>query len=371
MRQRTSAGMWAVIVVAMAAGCGKPGGGGPPQMAVPVVGVKALTQSVAQTLSLVGSMEANEVVEIKSEIDGTVEDIQFEEGQAVTAGQPLVQIDAHKLRATLAKAEADLTLAQATRQRYEQLVQAGAVSRQELDQVVATFGANKATVDLMKEELREASIDAPFEGVIGARLISVGQFVSRGASLTWLIDPDPMKAEFHVPERYIGQIRVDQPIQLATAAYPDQRFEGRIYFIDPQVDEATRTVLVKARLPNTDGRLRRGMFVDLKLTVGAREQAIVVPETALIFQGDLVSVYVVDQAQTVQPRQVTVGERMPGMVEITSGVAAGDVVIIEGTQKLRPGAKAAVRLVEPTPQGASQSGEPAPASKKPEASSPR
>lgn len=337
-------------LIAGLSGCQRsagPGGGGPPGgMVVNVVGVAAKQQPIQETISLVGSLEANETVEVKSEVDGAIEEILFTEGEAVRKDQVLVQIDRRKLEASLAEAEAQLKLAEGNRRRYEALVATRAVSQQEFDQAVMTHAASLAMVQLMREQVRDATITAPFDGLIGNRQVSVGQFISKGASLTFVVDSDPMKVAFRIPERYLGQVRPGQRVTVVVAAYPQQRFAGDVYFVDSQVDEATRAVLVKAAVPNPKGELLPGMFANVDLVLNVRSDAIVVPETALLFQGKTTSVFVVDAEQKAQSQPVTTGLRMPGLVEIATGVSAGQIVVTEGTQKLHPGAAVKVR-VEP------------------------
>jgi len=346
----------ALIALAALAGCGKPGGGGPGpggrgDMVVNVVAFASRQQPVEERISLVGSLEAREAVELKSEIDGIVESIHFDEGQPVSQGTIMLEFDRGKLKATLAAAIAELQLAEARLQRYLRLVETGAVSRQEAEEASATYETRAAAVALAEEDLRDGLVRAPFDGVIGERMVSPGQFVGKGATLTWVVDLEPMKAEFQVPERYLRQVQLGQSVELRVAAYPDAQFTGTVTFVDPQVDETTRTVLVKAEVPNADGRLRRGMFANLDLIIRVREQAIVVPESALLLQGDATSVFVIDGG-VAQPRPVTTGIRLPGLVEITDGLSPGQAVVVEGTQKLFPGVKVDARFVEepPAPQ---------------------
>jgi membrane fusion protein (multidrug efflux system) len=315
-----------------------------------VVAATAQEQALEATIPSIGTLEADERVDVKSEIDGTIASIEFEEGQRVAAGQVLVRFDQAKLRASLAEAQANLQLAETTRQRYATLLQAKAVSQQEADQASAAWAANQALVERLTAELEEATIAAPFAGVTGARLLSVGQFIPRGTTITTLIDPDPMKLEFRLPERFLGQVRSGQPVKLETAAYPDVSWTGEVYFIDPQIDEPTRTVLVKAAVPNPDGRLRRGMFAQATLVLHVREDAVVIPETAVLHQGDLTFVYAIDVEQTAQMRPVKIGQRLADSVEVVEGLQAGEQVVAEGHQKLHPGAKVAPR--EPAPAAA-------------------
>jgi membrane fusion protein (multidrug efflux system) len=184
---------------------------------------------------------------------------------------------------------------------------------------------------------------APFDGTASERLVSLGQYVAVGMPLTTVIDADPMKAAFDVPEHHLSQLHTGQTIEMVVAAYPDMQFQGKVYFIDPQVRTDTRTVLMKALVPNADGRLRPGMFANLKLVTQVRERALVIPETAILLQGQTTSLFIVKEDGSVESRVVTTGVRLAGMVEIISGLAVGETVIVEGVQKIFPGAKVSVR----------------------------
>lgn len=330
-----------------AQGCNSKGSATPAkEMSVPVVAVKSERQPLAEKISLVGTLAANEAVEVRSELDGTIEEINFEEGQQVKQGHVLFRIDQRKLQATLAKAQADLKLAEANRNRYEKLVEERAISRQEYDQAIAAFESSRASVELASEQMHDATITAPFDGMTGARLVSLGQFITKGTSLTAVISDNPIKAEFRVPERYLSQVREGQKIEIVVSAYPEEKFTGDVYFIDPQVNEAMRTALVKAVVPNPDGRLRRGMFANLNLIVSVRANAITIPEKAVVQQGDRTSIFVVNAQNEAEPRFVQIGVRLPGIVEVTDGLTEGEIVVVEGYQKLRPGAKVGVRFEE-------------------------
>jgi membrane fusion protein (multidrug efflux system) len=222
------------------------------------------------------------------------------------------------------------------------LAESRAVSQQEVDQATAAFEARLATVELMRAQLQETTITAPFAGVMGARLVSIGQYVTKGQRLTSLVETDPMKVEFHVPERFLSRLAQGQGIEVRVAAYPNEGFRGTVYFVNPNVEVDTRTVLVKARLPNPDGRLRAGMFANLALILQVRERAVVIPESALLLEGEQASVFVVEDGAA-QPRRVIPGLRLAGALEIREGLSPGEMVVIEGTQKLAPGSPVEVR----------------------------
>lgn len=324
-------------------GCKKVGGSSPPPgMATQVVAVKAERSAVADTLPLVGTIRANESVDIKSQVGGIVEKIHFEEGQRVAEGAPLIDIDANKLAASLAQSEANCRLAQSKFELARDLSQTRAVSLHELDEARATFDASSANVDLYRQQMKDTRILAPFSGVVGARMISPGQVIAPQQMLTMIADLDPVKVEFNVPERFISRVAEGQKIELIVAAFPGEKFVGEVYFIAPQLDSTNRAGLVKAKVANSDWRLKPGMFASLDLTLKIRDEAVVIPEAALMPQGDRVMVYVVDEQMTAQLRPVKPGLRQAGRVEIVEGIKEGETVVVEGWQKARPGGK--VRL---------------------------
>lgn len=335
-------------VVSLATGCKKQGaaaGGPPPAFAVQVVAVEAQRRPVSESLSLVGSLAANEMVEIKSETDGMVAEINFKEGERVDKGRLLFKLDESKLAASVAEADANFKVSQANFERSRELVKERLISQQEFEQIASQFHATQATLELKKQQLKDTRIYAPFAGIMGARQVSPGQVIARNMTLGWLVDLDPVKAEFNVPERFLSQVRVGQMIEFSVATYGDEKFPGEVYFISPHVDPAWRTVLVKAYVKNAEQKLRPGMFANLDLTLKVRDQAVLVPEAAITISSDKASLYTIDGGHNAQLKPVTTGIRSAGKVEITSGLQGGELVVVEGIQKLRPGAK--VKLAPP------------------------
>ena len=339
-----------LIAIAVLAGCKKdaPAGGGPPggAFAVQAIVVEARVQPVSESLLLVGTVAANEMVEVKSETDGTIEEILFTEGHRVKQGDLLIRLDDTKLAAAVAEAEANFKVSRANHERSKQLFQDKLISPQEFDQIAAQFQANQASLDLNKRQLKDTRIYAPFGGIVSSRQVSPGQVISKNTTLTWLVDLDPVKVEFNVPERYVGQLRVGQKIEVAVAAYPGRKFAGEVFFVAPFVEAATRTALVKARVPNPEAELKPGMFANLDLTLKLKEEAIVIPESSVLASGDRNIIYVLDAEDQAQIRPVKLGIRQAGLVEIVSGLKPGERVVAEGLQKVRPGAK-----VKATPAG--------------------
>lgn len=327
----------AVLTVVVGCGPDKKKAGMMGGFPVSVVAATVQEEKIEDKISLVGNLEADESIEIKNQISGVIEEIGFEEGQAVKKGQMLFMIDAAKLKASLLQIQSNLGLAQTTYDRLSTLIKANAISQQEYDQAQSELSSRKAEIELINAQIKEAVITASFDGVMGDRKVSLGQFVNQGTTLTSLIQQNPMKAEFRIPERFLGQLKDGQGIEVRVAAYPDESFKGEVYFIDPQVDELTRTALIKAKLPNPDGKLKRGMFANLNLIVSIRQKALVVPETALIPKGNDVFVFVIDAENKAQMKPVQVGVRLVGKVEIAEGLIAGESVIVEGYQKIGPG----------------------------------
>lgn len=318
-----------------AGGPGGPGGGGMPAMQV--VAVEAKARPVTESLSLVGSTAANEMVAIKSETEGIIQEILFDEGKKVEKGQMLIRLDETKLAAAVAEAESNFKLSRANFDRTKQLLTDKLISQQEYDQVAATYDLNQATLELKKRQLKDARINAPFAGVAGVRNISPGQVITKETILTWLVDLDTVKVEVNVPERYLQQLKVGQALKFSVAAFPGEKFKGEVYFVSPQINETLRTALVKAKIPNADHKLRGGMFASLELSLQVRDSAIVIPEPALISNGDSFSVFVVGADNKAEMRPVHVGIRMAGQAEVTKGLAAGEKVVVEGVQKIGPG----------------------------------
>lgn len=319
-----------------AAGGASPPGGRPPTQ---VVACPVTRQAVSESLPLIGTLAANEQVELKSETDGRVESINFAEGEQVEAGRLLVQLDATKLAASLAEAKANLALSQGNFDRAKQLLDGRLISHQEFEQAAAAYSANEASVQLRERQMQDTRIHALFDGVMGARLVSPGQVITRNTTLTWLVDPDPIKVEVNVPERFLSQLDLGQELDLKVAAWPEREFTGRIYFVSPYVDPDTRTVLVKATIPNPDFKLKPGMFAGLELKLRVRADAIVIPETAIsrVLDGGRAVIMLVGADHKVEVREVGVGLRLEGRIEITEGLTDGERVIVEGLQKIGPG----------------------------------
>ncbi len=317
------------------AAAGPPGG-----FALPVETAPVREDTLTRAVEAVGTLLANEAVVIRPEVGGRVEQIQFTEGQTVAAGEPLFTLDPSIYEAELAQAQARLGLSQTNSQRISSLRSRGLGTEQERDAALSELRVSQASVALARARLEKMTITAPFPGALGLRRVSIGDYVSPGQDMVNLLNMDPIKVDFRVPEVYLAEVRADQAIEVTVDAFPEETFQGQVYAIDPQVDVNGRALLLRARIPNPQGRLQAGLFARVKLIVARRDKALLVPEDALMPSGDQQSVFkVVDGKAVMTP--VTIGLRQGGAVEILQGLAAGDTVITAGQIKLRDGAPVA------------------------------
>lgn len=312
------------------------GGGGPrAAAAVPVVTAPVELRQLEVGLQAIGTANANESVVISSKTTNIVTAIRFDDGQRVEAGQVLVELDRESVAADLAAATAayDESLSQWNRAR--ELLTTQVVSRAQYEQLEATMKANLARVEAARARLSDTYIRAPFTGRVGLRRVSLGALVTPGTPITTLDDTSTIKVDFAVPEAQVGRLAAGQKVRAVTTAYPGRDFTGTVASVDSRVDPATRSVIVRATVPNRDGALKPGMFLTVDLSQDERP-ALVVREEALVPEQARQFVYVVE-GDVVAKREVTLGRRAPGIVEITAGVSRGERVVIEGTLKLRHG----------------------------------
>ncbi|MDX1444468.1 MAG: efflux RND transporter periplasmic adaptor subunit, partial [Gammaproteobacteria bacterium] len=245
-------------------------------------------------------------------------------------------------RANLAAARADLVEIRSELERTEKLIRERVVSQSQLDRQRAQVQAAEARVNAAESALRDHTLRAPFDGRVGLRRVSVGSLVSPGDVVTTIDDISTMQLDFAVPESFIAALEAGQDIVARSIAYPDQAFRGTVETVNTRIDPVTRTVTVRAAMPNQEGRLRPGMFMTVILQKNPRE-SIVIPELALVPEGDRKFVFVAEGDQVIQ-REVEIGTRLPGEAEITSGLEVGEEIVVEGTQSLRNGSS--IRRVE-------------------------
>jgi membrane fusion protein, multidrug efflux system len=313
----------------------RPGNFGP-SGPVSVVAVTLRRQSFARQMEGVGTARANEAVDITAKLSNRVTAIRFREGQQVKAGEVLVEFDSEQARATLAEAEAALSDSQSQYKRSRELYATKALSEAQLDQLQAALSANQARVAGARSQLNDTIIRAPFAGRVGLRNISIGSYVSPGTVITTLDDTSVIKLDFSVPEVFLAALQEGLEISARTSAYPEVEFTGKVSSIDSRLDPVSRAIVVRARIDNKDGRLKPGMFMTVKL-MRADAAALMLPEEALVPEGNKKFVFVVRDGKAMRT-EIETGRRRPGEVEVTAGLAEGDVIVTEGTQKVRDGA---------------------------------
>ncbi len=305
------------------------------QQAPGVIVSEAVIKPFPLSAEALGNATANESVEIRPQITAAVVDIRFEEGQSVEQGQILLRLENSEPLAELAAARAALVDSESQYRRSSELFKTRVVSESQLEQLEAQRDADAAAVRAAEARLDHTVIRAPFAGQLGLRRISLGSIVSPSTVITTLDDTSLIKLDFDVPEVFLARLKPGLPVTARSAAWPDMTFSGEVVAIDTRVDPVSRTVTVRALLPNEAGRLRPGMFLTVTMLKDDVE-SLMIPEQAIVPERSSQYVYVVGPDNTVERRQVESGRRRPGEVEILEGLEPGERVIIEGTQKVRP-----------------------------------
>jgi membrane fusion protein (multidrug efflux system) len=340
------------VAAGMPSGASRPPGasgpGGPGMPPVAVVTEPVRSERLSFELEALGTAGANESVNVTAKVANQVTAVRFSEGQQVRRGEVLVELDGAQERADLAVAEAALAESRSQYQRSRELYTTRVLSDQQIEQIEATFKANEARVASARARVGETVIRAPFDGRVGLRRVSLGSLISPGTVITTLDDTSTIKLDFTIPETFLSVVKPGLEIAARSVAYPEASFSGRVSSVDTRIDPATRSVTVRALLPNPEGLLKPGMFLTVRLSRGAVD-ALLVPEQALVPEQGDVFVFVVADG-VAEKRRVRIGQRRVGDVQIVEGLAEGELVVTEGTQKLRDGA--AVRLQGAPPAGA-------------------
>lgn len=326
-----------------AAGAG--GGGAMPPMPVEVVAARSDT--VVDAILATGQIEAMQSVELRPDIEGRIAEIVVREGAAVARGAPLFKVDDAELRAEVAQAEAERDLARQSLARTRELLGQKASSQSELERAEATSRSTEAQLALLKVRLDRTVVRAPFAGVAGERHVSVGDYVTTSTPLVMVQTVSPQRASFQVPERYADQLKVGQQVTFRVAALVGREFTGRVDFVDPLVQLPGRTITVKALVPNPRRELQAGMFIEVRLATAVRPQAVIIAEDAVLpIQGSSF-VWVVQNGKATR-RQVELGVRTPGLVEVRSGVESGEQVVVGGQERLAEGAPVQPKVIDRT-----------------------
>jgi membrane fusion protein (multidrug efflux system) len=318
---------------------------------IPVVVAMATNEPFTETVEALGTAKANESVVITPTLEERVVDIFFEDGDVVDNDQVLVKLNDSETRYLLAEASAALREQQKQFERISKLAKTNATSRSRLDEEQGLLEIARAKVAHLKAQLRDYTIRAPFAGILGTRQISTGAVVDSDTVITTLDDTTVIKLDFTVPETYLGVLRNGMDVSAKSPAYPDRNFNGTVTAISSRVDPDTRTLTIRAQIPNPDRLLKPGMLLTVNL-IKERSQSLIIPEEAVILEKDKKFVLVVTAQNTVDKKEIVTGRRSPGKVEVTSGLNAGHRVVVEGINRVRPGIS--VNVVEaPTAVGIS------------------
>lgn len=296
---------------------------------------------LARSVEAVGTTRARRSVQIVPLAPGRVVAVHFRSGERVAADDVLVEFDSDIERANLAEAEAILAEKHQAVERARQLQASSAIARAALEQVVAQAAAAEASLDRARRHLADRTIRAPFAGVVGLTDVDAGARIEEGEAVARIDDLSEVEIEFSLPETLFAEIGAGQPVSARSAAFPRRDFTGRVSAIDTRIDDVSRSFRVRAVIPNPEGALPAGMFMFLTLVL-SEDEAVTVPEEAVIVQAAETFVFVVDGGRA-ERRVVTTGQRQEGQIAILAGLAEGEMVITRGTQSLRDGA--AVRVL--------------------------
>ena len=325
-----------------AAGGGKGSKGGP--QAIVVNGVVVKTGVFDNDLDVTGSIDANESVSLQSEVSGLVTGIFFKEGTNVSKGTLLVKINDRDIQAQLQDALTKQRLSGTNENRAKQLLEKGAISQEEYDTSLADLQSLKSQTQLIRAQLAKTSIYAPFNGKVGLRSISVGEYLTPSKVIASLSSINPIKISFSVPEKYMGQIKAQSEITFSTDG-SSKSYTGRIFAIEPGIDVQTRTMQIKALADNPNNELLPGSFAKIKLALSTMKDAILIPNEAIIpvLKGKTVFISSNGKAKQVN---VQSGTRTAEKIVITSGLKVGDTVLTTGAMSLKPDAPVKVSLVK-------------------------
>ena len=346
-------------------GPGGPGGGRGQQVSQAVVAPREFSDQI----EVLGVARGERSVNITSNSSELITRVLFTDGQRVSAGTPLVQLQAREEEAGIIEARAQVGLAEQQYERYAELGERGFAPRMMVEQFQAELAVARATLQAAQARQGDRSIRAPFSGVLGLSSVTAGTLINPGAVITTLDDIDTIRVDFPVPERYLSSLRVGLPITARADALGDEAFTGRIALIDTRINEQTRAVTARAEFPNPGGRIRPGMLMQVGVEQGVR-QSVAVPEAAIQYEGEGAFVYRItpgDNGSTAQRVQVEAGAVENGFVEILSGLRAGDRIVGTGLNRIQPNspvtvaqapaaatAPAAAPVAAPSAQGAAR-----------------
>lgn len=301
-------------------------------------------QPLENTVTITGSILANESVQLKPEMAGKITRISFGEGEFVQEGQPLVYINRDELEAQLERLNYTRKLNEQNEDRLRKLLEREAISQEEYEIAQNELNTNLADIKVVEAQIEKSVIRAPFSGTIGLREISEGSYVTPGDNIATLVSIDPVKVEFSVPERYANEVSVGDQIAFKRSENAEKVRTGKVYAVEPRINTETRTLTMRALSENDDRKLLPGMFVRINLVLDVNDNTILVPAQALIPEMNGYKVYVVENGKAVEKR-VGTGVRTADRVEVTEGLEPGDSVLTTGILQVKNGAPVEVTEV--------------------------
>lgn len=340
-----------------------PAGGGRRNEAVASVDVDIVkTGRVVETREAVGTVRAFELIIVTAKVAGMIDKIAFEEGQKVKAGDIIVSLDALERRAEILQRAAEINRATAMRNevatrldRAQALRRTGSGTEAQVEDLSAQVKTLESAIASAEAQLKAADarledivVRAPFAGRVGTRAVSLGAYLSPGTKITTLDDLSKVRLDFSVPENLLARLKSGQVVNAISAAFRDRVFKGKVSMVDTRVDPVTRTVRLTAEFDNQDEALKPGMFLTVSLEVTTKDDAIVVPEEAVVSEGLRHLVYPVKDNK-VERRVIRIGQRQGGKVEVLDGLKAGETIVVLGVQRVAPGATVNARPVGTPP----------------------
>ena len=310
--------------------------------ATPVTFYVVKGQDFSNTISLSGSIEANEQIEIRSEVSGIVENIAFTEGSSVTKGQVLFKVNDIELRAQLAQAKTKESLASENERRAKLLLQKEAISQEEYDIASADYRTAKAQTQLIQAQIGKTTVRAPFSGKIGLRSISPGTYVTPTTLIAKLVSTNPLKITFSIPEKYATEISKNNTITF-TVPNVKETFTAKIYALEPAIEATTRTLQIRALTDNSNGKLLPGIFANIELPLKNIKDAIIIPTEAIVPVQDGKKVFIANNGKAKEVKVETL-TRTDKAVVITSGLKIGDTVLTSGVMSLKDEADIKVKV---------------------------
>lgn len=312
---------------------GSGGGGSQP---LPVNVIKIQKETLNNQLQVSGTILPNESVDLKTEISGLVTKINFKEGQYVKKGTPLVYLNDDELQAQFQRLQYTQKLVQTQENRQKQLLAREAISQEEYDIVLNQFNTALSDIKLVEAQLQKTVVKAPFDGILGLRQVSEGSVINSSIVIGSIVNLDPIKIEFSIPERYSSQVSVGSSIFFSSESSSEE-VEGKVYAFEPQIDPATRTLKLRAQSPNKQGKYLPGMFVKIRFVLEVKEDALMVPAESVIPELSGYKVFVVGAEGKAEQRMIEIGTRTNTHVQVISGLSEGDLVLTTGVMQVRQG----------------------------------